>query len=265
MAKGYLSLSNESVAAEVINVPRVTEHPNPPSGHAPLRLVATDRRSPGRPDYTQYRIPHPPRFSPYAVFKRSFDIVGSIACMLVLSPLLAVIAVGSLSTGGSPLFRHRRVGKDGRFFDCLKFRTMVINADEVLEQLLKSDANLRKEWAKDHKLKNDPRITKFGRFLRKTSLDELPQFWNVLCGDMSLVGPRPVVPDELQRYGTRIPIYLSARPGVTGLWQVSGRNDMPYRRRVALDVCYIRSRSVTLDLYVLAKTLPAVFAKSGAY
>jgi lipopolysaccharide/colanic/teichoic acid biosynthesis glycosyltransferase len=142
---------------------------------------------------------------------------------------------------------------------------MVTNADEVLRNLLERDCIAREEWLRDHKLKDDPRVTPFGRFLRRTSLDELPQLWNVLRGDMSLVGPRPVVPDELRRYGRKVPIFLSARPGITGLWQISGRNDTDYRRRVALDVCYVRSRSAILDLYILLRTLRVVFATRGAY
>jgi lipopolysaccharide/colanic/teichoic acid biosynthesis glycosyltransferase len=142
---------------------------------------------------------------------------------------------------------------------------MVTDADRVLQNLLNSDRQVEEEWLRDHKLRDDPRITRFGRFLRRTSLDELPQLWNVLRGDMSLVGPRPVVPDELRRYGRKVAIFLSARPGITGLWQISGRNNTDYRRRVALDVCYVRSRSVILDVYILVKTLRVVFTTRGAY
>jgi lipopolysaccharide/colanic/teichoic acid biosynthesis glycosyltransferase len=201
----------------------------------------------------------------YPVSKRVFDLIGASIAIVLLSPLLvAVIACVSIS-GGSPFFRHRRVGQNGVFFDCLKFRTMVTESDGVLQNLLESDSTIKEEWLRYHKLKNDPRVTSIGRILRRSSLDELPQLWNVFRGEMSLVGPRPVEPDELRRYGRRVALFLSSRPGITGLWQISGRNNTDYRRRVALDVCYVRSRSVLLDANILMKTLPAVFTKSGAY
>jgi len=201
----------------------------------------------------------------HPLFKRIFDLVGASAAILFLSPLILTIVTFTTMSGGSPLFRHRRVGQLGRSFNCFKFRTMVTNADEVLRNLLERDSIAREEWLRGHKLRDDPRVTPFGRLLRRTSLDELPQLWNVLRGDMSLVGPRPVVPDELRRYGKRVAIFLSARPGITGLWQISGRNDTDYRRRVALDVCYVRSRSVILDAYILLRTLRVVFHTRGAY
>jgi lipopolysaccharide/colanic/teichoic acid biosynthesis glycosyltransferase len=142
---------------------------------------------------------------------------------------------------------------------------MVPNADQVLQDLLDSDREIKEEWIRDHKLRDDPRVTRLGRFLRRSSLDELPQLWNVLRGEMSLVGPRPVVPDELRRYGNRVHTLLSAPPGITGLWQISGRNDTDYRKRVALDVCYVHARSLILDIYILLKTMPVVVARSGAY
>jgi undecaprenyl-phosphate galactose phosphotransferase len=178
--------------------------------------------------------------------------------------IIGIILCG-FGSRGPALFKHRRVGQGGKIFNCLKFRTMVPNADKVLQDLLDSDREIKEEWLRDHKLRHDPRITRLGRFLRRTSLDELPQLWNVLRGEMSLVGPRPVVPDELRRYGNRVTVLLSARPGITGLWQISGRSDTDYRRRVALDVCYVRSCNLPLDVYILAKTLPVVFARSGAY
>jgi lipopolysaccharide/colanic/teichoic acid biosynthesis glycosyltransferase len=150
-------------------------------------------------------------------------------------------------------------------FSCLKFRTMVPNADQVLRDLLEEDSDLRAEWIRDHKLRNDPRVTRLGRFLRRTSLDELPQLVNVLRGEMSLVGPRPVVREELLRYGRNVGTYLAAKPGITGLWQVTGRNDTDYRRRVVLDTYYVRNQNLLLDLYILAKTTGVVLGGSGAY
>jgi exopolysaccharide production protein ExoY len=150
-------------------------------------------------------------------------------------------------------------------FPCLKFRTMIPNADQVLRDLLESDPELRAEWVRDHKLRNDPRVTRLGRFLRRTSLDELPQLLNVLRGEMSLVGPRPVVREELLRYGRNVNTYLAAKPGITGLWQVTGRNDTDYRRRVVLDTYYVRNQNLLLDLYILLKTTGVVLGGSGAY
>jgi undecaprenyl-phosphate galactose phosphotransferase len=167
--------------------------------------------------------------------------------------------------GGSVIFKHRRIGRGGQTFECLKFRTMIPNADQVLRTLLERDPELKAEWVRDHKLRNDPRITRLGRFLRRTSLDELPQLWNVLRGDMSLVGPRPVVREELLRYGRNVGIYLAAKPGITGLWQVTGRNDTDYRRRVVLDTYYVRNQNLLLDLYILFKTTGVVLGGTGAY
>jgi len=229
------------------------------------RVVGVDRRGGDRFDISRYGPLSEGTRGAHPTSKRIFDLVGATAAVLVLSPLILTIVAFTLVSGGSPLFRHRRVGHHGVFFDCFKFRTMVTNADEVLQNLLERDSIAREEWLRDHKLRDDPRVTPFGRFLRRTSLDELPQLWNVLRGDMSLVGPRPVVPDELRRYGKRVAIFLSARPGITGLWQISGRNDTDYRRRVALDVCYVRSRDATLDVYILLRTLRVVFATQGAY
>jgi lipopolysaccharide/colanic/teichoic acid biosynthesis glycosyltransferase len=163
------------------------------------------------------------------------------------------------------IYRHWRVGRNGQMFSCLKFRTMVPNADQVLRDLLESDPELQAEWVRDHKLRNDPRVTRLGRFLRRTSLDELPQLMNVLRGEMSLVGPRPVIREELLRYGRNVNTYLAAKPGITGLWQVTGRNDTDYRRRVVLDTYYVRNQNLLLDLYILAKTTGVVLGGNGAY
>jgi exopolysaccharide production protein ExoY len=236
-----------------------------PGSSSGLHVVAIDRRACDRFNVSQYGPISISERGTYPMFKRAFDIVGAGLAVLFFSPLILTIIAFAYLSGGSPLFRHRRVGRGGVFFDCVKFRTMVTDADRVLQNLLNSDRQVKEEWLRDHKLRDDPRITRFGRFLRRTSLDELPQLWNVLCGDMSLVGPRPVVPDELRRYGRKVPTFLSARPGITGLWQISGRNNTDYRRRVALDVCYVRSRSLILDVYILVKTLRVVFTTKGAY
>ena len=199
------------------------------------------------------------------VAKRTLDVIGALVLGLVFAPLIVVIVFLMGRRGGSVIYRHRRVGRGGRIFCCLKFRTMVPNAEQVLRDLLESNAELRAEWARDHKLRNDPRVTRLGRFLRRTSLDELPQLLNVLRGEMSLVGPRPVVREELLRYGRNVAIYLAAKPGITGLWQVTGRNNTDYRRRVVLDTYYVRNQNLMLDLYILAKTTGVVLGGNGAY
>jgi Undecaprenyl-phosphate galactose phosphotransferase WbaP len=200
-----------------------------------------------------------------AIAKRALDVVGAVVLGLVFSPLIVAIVVLMRREGGSVIFKHRRIGRGGQTFECLKFRTMIPNADQVLRTLLERDPELKAEWVRDHKLRNDPRITRLGRFLRRTSLDELPQLWNVLRGDMSLVGPRPVVREELLRYGRNVGIYLAAKPGITGLWQVTGRNDTDYRRRVVLDTYYVRNQNLLLDLYILFKTTGVVLGGTGAY
>lgn len=206
-----------------------------------------------------------PPASPYPATKRILDVAGAIVLAAVFSPLILAIAVLMRREGGSTIYKHRRIGRDGRAFECLKFRTMVPNADQVLRELLMSNPAIKAEWVQDHKLRCDPRVTRLGRFLRRTSLDELPQLWNVMRGEMSLVGPRPVVREELLRYGRNVRAYLSAKPGITGLWQVKGRNDTDYRRRVVLDTYYVRNQCLLLDLYILLKTTRVVLGGSGAY
>jgi exopolysaccharide production protein ExoY len=200
-----------------------------------------------------------------AVAKRILDVLGAIVLGIVFSPLIVTIMFLMRKSDGTVIYRHRRVGRGGQMFSCLKFRTMVPNADQVLRDLLESDSDLRAEWIRDHKLRHDPRVTRLGRFLRRTSLDELPQLLNVLRGEMSLVGPRPVVREELLRYGRNVGTYLAAKPGITGLWQVTGRNDTDYRRRVVLDTYYVRNQNLLLDLYILVKTTGVVLGGSGAY
>jgi Undecaprenyl-phosphate galactose phosphotransferase WbaP len=184
--------------------------------------------------------------------------------LLLLSPLFLVVASIVRADGGPAFFGHRRIGANGRSFRCLKFRTMVPNAEEVLLQVLKADPTARIEWAETQKLRDDPRITPIGDFLRRTSLDELPQLVNVLRGEMSLVGPRPIVEAEVVRYGRNIDHYYQARPGMTGLWQVSGRSDTSYQRRVQLDCWYVKNWTLWHDVMILLKTIPAVLKKDGA-
>jgi len=197
---------------------------------------------------------------------RTFDIVIALAAILFTAPLLIMIALGvKLHDGGPAMFGHERIGMDGRSFRCLKFRSMVVDAEARLAALLASDPQVRAEWAKDFKLKRDPRITPLGDFLRRSSLDELPQLFNVLLGEMSIVGPRPIVRSEAVRYGARFESYCRVRPGITGLWQVSGRNDISYRRRVAMDAVYARSKCLSWDVKILLLTVPAVFLAKGSY
>jgi exopolysaccharide production protein ExoY len=172
--------------------------------------------------------------------------------------------VTRLSSPGPALFRHRRVGFNGKHFDCLKFRTMVTDAPERLRRLLESDRLAAAEWEANRKLRDDPRITVIGAILRKSSLDELPQLFNVLKGDMSIVGPRPVTDEELERYASSVGAYLSCRPGITGLWQVSGRSTTTYNKRVACDAFYARNWSMTLDAKIMVVTLPSLLATDNA-
>ncbi|MDO9002129.1 MAG: sugar transferase [Aquabacterium sp.] len=188
------------------------------------------------------------------------------AILIVLtSPIMLMVAWLIWRKDGRPvLFGHYRVGQDGQLFKCLKFRSMVLNASEILEELLRTNAEARKEWERDQKLNDDPRITPVGRFLRKTSLDELPQLFNVLRGDMSLVGPRPITLAELEKYGEVRWHYLHVRPGMTGLWQVSGRSDTTYEERVELDRTYIEKHTLWHDAVILVKTILVVLGKGGA-
>ena len=198
--------------------------------------------------------------------KTIFDYVLTITGTIAISPIFIVIALWIYKDSPGPvIFKHRRIGKNGKEFNCYKFRSMCIDAKEKLEQLLKTNPEAKAEWEKDFKLKNDPRITKSGAFLRKTSLDELPQIFNVLKGEMSLVGPRPIIRDEMIRYGEYIEDYLMVKPGITGMWQVSGRSDIDYAERVLLDSWYTRNWSVWLDAMLLWRTGKTVFFCKGAY
>jgi exopolysaccharide production protein ExoY len=197
--------------------------------------------------------------------KRIFDLVFGIMLVVGLSPALLLIGCLAKRDGGPAIFGHRRIGADGRAFICWKFRTMVTNADQVLRDVLATDPAARAEWEADFKLRRDPRITPIGRFLRSTSLDELPQLFNVLKGEMSLVGPRPIVADEIRRYGAAFHDYTRCRPGITGMWQVSGRNDVDYGGRVRLDKQYACGWSLATDIKVLWKTVFVVVQRRGAY
>ncbi len=197
--------------------------------------------------------------------KRTVDIVLALSGIILLAPLLIIcFAVTALTSPGPALFRHRRVGFNGKHFDCFKFRTMVTDAPERLRKLLESDPAAAAEWTTNRKLRNDPRITAIGGILRKSSLDELPQLFNVLKGDMSIVGPRPVTDEELERYASSVGAYLSCRPGITGLWQVSGRSTTTYNKRVACDTFYARNWSLALDAKIIAVTIPALLASDNA-
>lgn len=197
---------------------------------------------------------------------RFFDIMIALGALVFLAPLMiATWAAITLEDGGPTFFGHRRVGRGGRRFSCLKFRSMRTDAGACLKALLDSDSAARAEWEADHKLKNDPRITRIGRFIRSWSIDELPQLFNVLRGDMSIVGPRPIVEEEIVRYGRHYRDYLRVTPGITGMWQVFGRNDVSYQKRVALDVFFARNRSLWLYLTIIFRTVPAVLLKKGSY
>jgi exopolysaccharide production protein ExoY len=201
-----------------------------------------------------------------SILIRTLDVVLSLVLLVVLAPLLVLIVLAvKIEDPGPVFFSHRRIGRFGREFGCFKFRSMVVDAEQRLRDLLAVDSAARAEWALNRKLRDDPRITRIGNFLRRSSLDELPQLLNVLRGEMSLVGPRPIVSSETVMYGRYITAYQTVRPGITGLWQISGRNDVCYRRRVALDVLYTRSRSVPLYLLIIMRTPICVLASRGCY
>ncbi|MEG9437683.1 sugar transferase [Edaphobacter sp. HDX4] len=202
----------------------------------------------------------------YRVLKRCVDV----ALILLFSPvvllvigIVAVLVV--ISSPGPVFYSHRRIRRHGAFFSMWKFRTMCVNSAEVLEEYLAAHPVARKEWNKTHKLRHDPRITRIGSFLRRYSLDELPQFWNVLAGHMSLVGPRPIVAAEVEKYADCFECYCRVKPGLTGLWQVSGRSELDYDQRVALDCEYVNRWSLRRDMKILLKTAVVVLKQDGAY
>lgn len=205
-------------------------------------------------------------------FKRFVDLALAIPALIVLAPLLALVAlVIWCADGGAPVFVQQRLGHKGKAFRFYKFRSMRVDAEARLEQLLRDDARAAREWAETRKLRHDPRITAFGEFIRTWSIDELPQLINVVRGDMSLVGPRPIVHasgtelDDTQLYGSDIAFYKMARPGLTGLWQVSGRAETDFSDRVAMDIQYVRQWSAALDIEIALKTIPAVLLRRGAH
>ena len=198
--------------------------------------------------------------------KRSLDILIACIALVVFSPLfLMIAAMVKFTDGGSVFYGHRRIGHNGQEFRCMKFRTMVQNGEKVLQDYLRSNPEAYEEWRTTRKLQNDPRVTAVGSVLRKLSLDELPQLLNIIKGEMSIVGPRPVVEDELEMYEASAFYYLQTRPGLTGLWQVSGRNDVSYETRVAMDTMYVKNWSITKDLLIIMRTVPAVCMSRGSY
>jgi Undecaprenyl-phosphate galactose phosphotransferase WbaP len=199
------------------------------------------------------------------ILKRAIDLVGASLALAVVSPLFAIISLQIRKGSSGPIFfRQKRMGPDGQDFEVLKFRSMYEDADERLEEVLDRDPERREEYERYHKLSDDPRVTPIGKFLRRTSLDELPQLLNVLRGEMSLVGPRAYMPSESSKMKGMESVILSARPGVTGLWQVSGRNKLSFTERVDLDVHYVQNWSLALDLYLLVRTIPTVITGEGA-
>ncbi len=212
------------------------------------------------PESYKFQVKHLP-------IKRTFDILFSLSVLLLFSPLyLALALMIRLTSKGKAIYFHERIGRGGKPFKCYKFRSMYSDADNRLKELLKSDPALKIEWNKKHKLKNDPRVTPIGKLLRKTSLDELPQFWNVLKSDLSVVGPRPVVREEIERhFGVKANKILSIRPGLTGIWQVSGRSNTSYDERIALDEKYINSHNLALDIKLIFLTIPRMIFAKGAY
>lgn len=199
------------------------------------------------------------------LFKRAFDLVFSIALLLALSPLiLAITVLIHLSSKGNAIYVQPRIGKDGKVFRCYKFRTMHLDADKKLKALLAENPLLALEWARNQKLKNDPRIFALGKWLRRTSLDELPQFWNVVRGDLSVVGPRPYMVYQKKELGSLGSKILSVRPGITGLWQISGRSQTSFKRRIELDAAYIDKSGFFFDLLLICKTIPKMIVPKDA-
>ena len=199
------------------------------------------------------------------LIKNTMDRCMALTALILLAPVFGLLMIKVRQDGGPAFYFQNRIGKDGKPFKCWKFRSMVTNSAEMLKEILEKDSIAREEYARDFKLKNDPRITKIGHFLRKSSLDEIPQLWNVLKGEMSIVGPRPIVKAEEAFYGDKFNHYLSVRPGITGLWQVSGRNDVTYDQRVALDTWYVENWSIWNDLVIVFKTSFVVLYRKGAY
>jgi len=194
------------------------------------------------------------------------DVAIALAAIIVFLPAFIIIAIAvALERQGPILFAQRRIGRYGVAFKLYKFRSMHVDGDRIFADHIDASPDAAAEWARDHKLQRDPRVTRLGRFLRRSSLDELPQLFNVLRGDMSIVGPRPIVEAEVRRYGRFFRYYCAVRPGITGIWQISGRNHVTYRRRVAMDALYAQKKTVLLDIKVIAATIPAVLRRTGSY
>lgn len=215
---------------------------------------------------THHHPPTLPRRIGLRCVRRALDVATALVALAITAPVFIAVALAAkCSTRGPVFFTQERVGRNGHLFTCLKFRSMYPDADDRLVELLSHDDEFRTQWLEMQKAENDPRITPIGRWLRKTSLDELPQLINVLRGEMSIVGPRPIVPEETERYGDAMPIVLRVRPGLTGLWQVSGRNALPYADRIALDLRYVNEQSLALDAKILARTITTVITGDGAH
>ncbi len=196
----------------------------------------------------------------------TMDVAIALAAIIVFLPAFIIIAIAvALERQGPILFAQRRIGRHGVAFKLYKFRSMHVDGDRIFADHIDASPDAAAEWARDHKLQRDPRVTRLGRFLRRSSLDELPQLFNVLRGDMSIVGPRPIVEAEVRRYGRFFRYYCAVRPGITGIWQISGRNHVTYRRRVAMDALYAQKKTVLLDIKVIAATIPAVLRRTGSY
>lgn len=205
------------------------------------------------------------RINAQIVLKRGIDILGAILLLVLFSPLILIISLLiSLDSHSTILYRQVRIGKMGRRFEMLKFRTMRVEVDDWFEKYLDQNPATRMEYARYQKLASDPRLTPLGKFLRRSSLDEIPQLWNVLRGEMSLVGPRPFLPEQLEMYGQGLTLYFRVKPGITGLWQVSGRNHTSFARRTELDVHYVMNWSIWLDIYILTRTVWVVLRQDGA-
>jgi Undecaprenyl-phosphate galactose phosphotransferase WbaP len=225
------------------------------------RNVAVEVNAEGRCE-----VPPPLSYRVAITAKRGMDVLAGSLLLCVASPLFPLIAIAvRMGSPGPVLYRHSRIGRGGRSFNAFKFRTMVVDAEEVLKQHLAEHPDVALEWLSDHKLKEDPRVTSLGKWLRKVSLDELPQIINVLTGEMSLVGPRPIVNAEVEKYGPTYSVYTTVRPGITGLWQVSGRNDTTYQERVTLDNYYVMNWSIWLDMRILIRTAKVLLTTEGAY
>lgn len=250
------ALSNEPGSA-VVRPLRLLQHPVDRRQAPRAGLQETDI------EYLKAQVLEPRISRLWSHAKRGVDFVGALAITILASPLLLAIYLLVLRSGGNPIYGHRRIGRGGRWFTCYKFRTMIPDSAEVLERVLAENPEMLQEWERDEKLRNDPRVTRIGEFLRRTSLDELPQLLNVLRGEMSLVGPRPATETGICHYGKAVRWYLAVRPGMTGLWQVSGRNDVGFRRRVVMDIYYVRTQSFILDAQILLRTIRVVLGANG--